>query len=116
MGRTPSTSPDPLAGGPGSGDGLPTDGPADAGAWGDLVTGTEHPFAWVDHRDVHQATGVITEQGGIGAAAALAWLRAVAFGSGRELADVLARRLRFHPLDRAEGSDENGEGRDRDVS
>lgn len=51
--------------------------------------------------EVHQATGMITEQAGIDAAAALARLRAAAFASGRPIEDlaldVLARRVRFEP-------------------
>ncbi len=51
--------------------------------------------------EVHQATGMLIAQAGLDAAAALARLRAVAFGSGRsvvEVADeVVARRLRLGP-------------------
>jgi hypothetical protein len=53
------------------------------------------------HAEVHQATGMITAQAGIDAAAALARLRAASFAGNtsiEELAlDVLARRVRFEP-------------------
>lgn len=61
--------------------------------------------------EVHQATGMITEQAGIDAASALARLRAAAFAAGRsidELAqDVVTRRVRFEP-DRAAPTDRDG--------
>ncbi len=54
------------------------------------------------HRaEVHQATGMITEQAGVSAAEALARLRAAAFAAERPIEDlaldVLARRYRFEP-------------------
>jgi hypothetical protein len=49
------------------------------------------------HREVHQATGMLVVQLAVGAAAALATMRAYAFSSGRPLvdvaADIVARRL-----------------------
>ena len=53
------------------------------------------------HPEVHQATGMIIAQLGVTAAVALTRLRAHAYAHDRRLrevaADVLARRLRFHP-------------------
>jgi ANTAR domain len=53
------------------------------------------------HPEVHQATGMITVQLGVTAAVALIRLRAYAYAHERRLrdvaADVVARRLRFHP-------------------
>ncbi len=53
------------------------------------------------HPEVHQATGMITVQLGVTAAVALIRLRAYAYTNDRRLrdvaADVVARRLRFHP-------------------
>jgi GAF domain-containing protein len=58
--------------------------------------------------EVHQATGMITEQAGVDVAQALARLRAAAFATGRPIEDlaldVLARRYRFEP-------DQHGNGR-----
>jgi hypothetical protein len=51
--------------------------------------------------EVHQATGILMAQAGVGATVALARLRGAAFAAGRgidEVADdVVARRLRLHP-------------------
>ena len=51
------------------------------------------------HREVHQATGMLVVQLDLPAAAALATMRAYAFGDGRPLvevaADIVARRLRL---------------------
>jgi hypothetical protein len=58
---------------------------------------------WVSlaHPEVHQATGMVTVQLGVTAAVALIRLRAYAYVHDRRLrdvaADVVARRLRFHP-------------------
>lgn len=56
---------------------------------------------WLQHAEVHQATGMITVQLGVSAAVALARLRAYAYAHGRPLhdvaADVVVRRLRFEP-------------------
>jgi GAF domain/ANTAR domain len=53
------------------------------------------------HPEVHQATGMITVQLGVSVAVALIRLRAYAYAHDRRLrdvaADVVARRLRFHP-------------------
>ena len=53
------------------------------------------------HPEVHQATGMIIAQLGVTAAVALTRLRARAYAHDRRLrdvaADVVARRLRFHP-------------------
>jgi hypothetical protein len=53
------------------------------------------------HPEVHQATGMITVQLGVSVAVALVRLRAYAYAHDRRLrdvaADVVARRLRFHP-------------------
>ena len=53
------------------------------------------------HPEVHQATGMIIVQLGVTAAVALIRLRAYAYAQDRRLrdvaADVVARRLRFHP-------------------
>jgi len=62
----------------------------------------KHPeLASLQHPEVHQATGMIIVQAGIGAAAALVRLRAYAYANDQRLrdvaADVVARRLRFHP-------------------
>ncbi len=63
-------------------------------------------WAWFDgspltRAQVHQATGMLSVQGGLSLAAALARLRAAAFSSGRSLdelsADVVARRRRMTP-------------------
>jgi hypothetical protein len=64
-----------------------------------------------DHRVVvHQASGMVAAQLGIGVGDALVRLRAHAFGNDRPLADVardvVARRLRFAP-----GPDDDGPGR-----
>ena len=53
------------------------------------------------HRaEIDQATGMLTEQLGVGAAEAFARLRAYAYAQDRRLADVagdiVARRLRLH--------------------
>ncbi|GLZ75201.1 GAF domain-containing protein [Actinorhabdospora filicis] len=58
-----------------------------------------HPDSDPHQAHVHQATGMVVVQLGVGAAAAYAALRAHAFAHGRHLgevaADVVARRLRF---------------------
>jgi hypothetical protein len=68
--------------------------------------------------EVHQATGMITAQLGVGAAEAFARLRAAAFAAGRPIeelaADVLARRFRFAPdePDEHDEHDEHDDGRE----
>jgi hypothetical protein len=63
------------------------------------------------HPEVHQATGMITVQLGVSVAVALVRLRAYAYAHDRRLrdvaADVVARRLRFHP-DTETGRDRGG--------
>ena len=63
------------------------------------------------HPEVHQATGMITVQLGVSVAVALVRLRAYAYAHDRRLrdvaADVVARRLRFHP-DAQPGRDRAG--------
>jgi hypothetical protein len=57
--------------------------------------------ATLQHPEVHQATGMIIGQLGVTATVALIRLRAYAYAHDRRLrdvaADVVARRLRFHP-------------------
>jgi transcriptional regulator with GAF, ATPase, and Fis domain len=57
--------------------------------------------ASLQHPEVHQATGMIIGQLGVTATVALIRLRAYAYAHDRRLrdvaADVVARRLRFHP-------------------
>jgi hypothetical protein len=68
------------------------------------------------HPEVHQATGMIIVQLGVTAAVALIRLRAYAYAHDRRLrdvaADVVARRLRFHPdahtRNRTDGEDRGG--------
>jgi len=66
------------------------------------------------HPEVHQATGMIIAQLGVTAAVALTRLRAHAYAHDRRLrdvaADVVARRLRFHPDtgDNTHREDDNG--------
>jgi hypothetical protein len=58
------------------------------------------------HPEVHQATGMVTVQLGVSAAVALIRLRAYAYAHDRrlrEVADVVARRLRFDPDSDADG-------------
>jgi ANTAR domain len=70
--------------------------------------------AGLEHPEVHQATGMIIGQLGVTAAIALIRLRAYAYTHDRRLrdvaADVVARRLRFHPetdgADNADGADD----------
>jgi hypothetical protein len=66
--------------------------------------------AGLQHPEVHQATGMIIVQLGVSAAVALVRLRAYAYANDRLLrdvaADVIARRLRFHP----DGGDHGGTG------
>jgi hypothetical protein len=54
-------------------------------------------------REVHQATGMITVQAGVGLAEAMLLLQAYAYSSERSLLDVakdvVARQLRFPPED-----------------
>lgn len=67
----------------------------------------EYPdLAWLDGHDrrrrlVHQATGMLTVQLGLGAEEAFARMRAYAFAEGRSVdavaEDVVARRLRLDP-------------------
>jgi len=74
-------------------DGAPRDGSRPNGHWPEQA-GPQHP-------EVHQATGMIIVQLGVTAAVALIRLRAYAYAQDRRLrdvaADVVARRLRFHP-------------------
>jgi hypothetical protein len=64
------------------------------------------------HAEVHQATGMIIVQLGVTAAVALARLRAYAYAQDRRLrdaaADVVARRLRFHPDAHVDGGEGDG--------
>lgn len=67
--------------------------------------------AGLQHPEVHQATGMIIGQLGVSAAIALIRLRAYAYANDRRLrdvaADVVARRLRFHPdISESDGGDE----------
>jgi len=63
--------------------------------------GDQPEEAALHHPEVHQATGMIIAQIGVTAAVALVRLRAYAYTHDRRLrdvaADVVARRLRFHP-------------------
>ncbi|GAA0928648.1 GAF domain-containing protein [Kribbella koreensis] len=56
-----------------------------------------------DHREIHQATGIVTVQASVGLDEALLLLRARAYADGRPLrelaADVVAHRVTFHPED-----------------
>jgi hypothetical protein len=74
-------------------DAAQTDGPRPDGHWPEQAV-PQHP-------EVHQATGMIIVQLGVTAAVALIRLRAYAYAHDRRLrdvaADVVARRLRFHP-------------------
>jgi hypothetical protein len=74
------------------------------GAAGPEPAGSPYP-------EVHQATGMITVQLGVSMAVALVRLRAYAYAHDRRLrdvaADVVARRLRFHP-DAETGHDRDG--------
>jgi ANTAR domain len=74
-------------------DAAQTDGPRPDGHWPEQAA-PQHP-------EVHQATGMIIVQLGVTAAVALIRLRAYAYAHDRRLhdvaADVVARRLRFHP-------------------
>ena len=67
------------------------------------------------HPEVHQATGMIIVQLGVTAAVALIRLRAYAYSHDRRLrdvaADVVARRLRFHPDTNAHTEREGGDDR-----
>lgn len=69
------------------------DRPHPDGSWPEHA-GRQHPV-------VHQATGMVLVQLGVTAAVALIRLRAYAYAHDRRLrdvaADVVARRLRFHP-------------------
>ncbi|WP_336922167.1 GAF and ANTAR domain-containing protein [Aquipuribacter sp. SD81] len=74
---------------------------AGPGAHGD---DTPAPLVLLDDRaEVHQATGVVAVQAGVGLAQALVLLRARAFGTGRPVVDVardvLARATTFAPED-----------------
>jgi hypothetical protein len=76
----------------------------DAARDGVTQVGAQAPEpASLQHPEVHQATGMISVQLGLSAAFALSRLRAYAYGHNRRLrdvaADVIARRLRFHPED-----------------
>ena len=79
------------------------DRPRPDGVWPEPA-GSPHP-------EVHQATGMITVQLGVSVAVALVRLRAYAYAHDRRLrdvaADVVARRLRFHP-DAGTGLDRGG--------
>jgi GAF domain-containing protein len=61
------------------------------------------------HPEVHRATGMIIVQLGVTAAVALIRMRAYAYAHDRRLrdvaADVVARRLRFHPDAHTDGDD-----------
>ncbi len=74
-------------------DGARRDGSRPEGPWPEQA-GPQHP-------EVHQATGMIIVQLGVTAAVALIRLRAYAYAHDLRLrdvaADVVARRLRFHP-------------------
>jgi hypothetical protein len=67
--------------------------------------------AFTNHREIHQATGMISVQAGLGLAEALLLLRAHAYATGRPVRDVARevtdRVLRFDPP-----SDPGGDGRD----
>jgi hypothetical protein len=68
--------------------------------------------ASLQHPEVHQATGMIIAQLGVGAALALVRLRAYAYASGLPLRDVaasvVARRLRFrHDTETTTDQDDN---------
>ncbi|MFD7160536.1 ANTAR domain-containing protein [Kribbella sp. NPDC059898] len=76
----------------------------------DLQHGTPvgelHPFLAVaadEHREVHQATGMVSVQAAVSLTEALLLLRARAYASERSLlevaTDVLTRRLNFYPED-----------------
>jgi len=68
---------------------------------GEPATGLETPYeiAFQGHAELHQATGMVAVQAGVGLASALVLLRARAFASNRSLADValdvVQRRLDF---------------------
>lgn len=87
-----------------------------------LLDATGHPLpgrvpepVWLQHPEVHQATGMVSVQLGLSAAFALIRLRAYAYANDRRLRDVahdvVARRLRFHPDD----NDGRGTVLDKDV-
>ncbi|MGE5826746.1 MAG: GAF and ANTAR domain-containing protein [Micromonosporaceae bacterium] len=82
------------------------DGSRPDGNWPEQA-GPQHP-------QVHQATGMIIVQLGVTASVALIRLRAYAFAHDRRLrdvaADVVARRLRFHPDTSARSGDESRGG------
>lgn len=63
--------------------------------------GTHPADTGLQHPEVHQATGMIIAQVGVTAAVALIRLRAYAYANDQRLRDVaanvVARRLRFHP-------------------
>lgn len=76
----------------------------------DLQHGTPmgelHPFLAVaaeEHREIHQATGMVSVQAAVGLTEALLLLRARAYAAERSLleisADVLSRQLNFYPDD-----------------
>lgn len=73
----------------------------DAARFNAGVTGAVPEEASLQHPEVHQATGMIIGQLGVSAAIALIRLRAYAYAHDQRLrdvaADVVARRLRFHP-------------------
>jgi hypothetical protein len=77
------------------------DGSSPTGSWLEQA-GPQHP-------EVHQATGMIIVQLGVTAAVAMVRLRAYAYAYDRRLrdvaADVVARRLRFHPDTDSVGGD-----------
>lgn len=82
----------------------------------DTSVGTDADTPHTYRAEVHQATGMITEQAGIDAASALARLRAAAFATGRpvdEVAlDVVNRRVRFEPNGSAPTDGDGTEPRD----
>lgn len=63
------------------------------------TTGQPSDLAFREHAEIHQATGMIAVQAGVGLASALVLLRAHAFSTDRSLTDValdvLERRLDF---------------------
>lgn len=71
-----------------------------------VPVGELHPFlavAAAEYREVHQATGMVSDQAAVGVTEALLLLRARAYAAERSLldvaTDVLDRRLTFYPED-----------------
>jgi hypothetical protein len=75
----------------------------DGGQSGPRAAGRHPEPAGPHHPEVHQATGMMTVQLGVTAAIALIRMRAYAYANDRRLrdvaADIVGRRLRFHPDD-----------------